>query len=255
MLQLPPTSLAYGFLNDPIGTHGSRTLMLAELRLLLAACPHPASYQQLRVEALQHNALLKNTESNRYESFRRLRELYALDENLLLFRALRDLWDEDPSAQPLLALLCAVARDSILRATAALILTTPRDQPVTPHMMEAMTVEQFPDRYNDTTRATIGRNVVSSWQQSGHLRGRLKKVRDQANSRPTTVAYALLLGHLCDVRSNSLFHTLWARLLDAPEHTLREQAQQASRLGYLEYRHAGAITEISFQHLLRKNKS
>lgn len=251
MRQLPNPSLAYGFLNDPVGTHGSRTIMLKELRLLLTACPRPTNYEEFRTAVTQHNVLLKNTAATRQESFRRLRELYAIDENVLLFRALRDLWDEDETAQPLLAVLCACARDSILRATADHIRATSLDEPVTPQMMEKIVSESFPNRYNATTLATIGRNVVSSWQQSGHLRGHLKKVRHQADCQPTAVAYALLLGYLGNLRGEALFQTLWCRLLDAPVHILHRQAQLAAQRGWLEYRHSGTVTDITFRYLLR----
>lgn len=254
MLTVPETALQFGFLNNPVGTHGSRTIMLKELQLLLTTCPLHTMYDQFRTAVVDTNVLLKNTTSTRKESFRRLRELYAIDEGVLLFRALRDLWDEDEEAQPLIAILCASARDSILRASAKLILSTPQEHQVTPQMIEKVTEESFPNRYNPTMLANVGRHAASSWQQSGHLRGRLKKIRDQADSRPTAVAYALMLGHICGERGDNLFRTLWAQLLDAPEHTLRDQAQQASRLGYLEYRHAGTITEISFHHLLRSEK-
>jgi hypothetical protein len=229
-------------------------MMLKELRLLLVACPRPTSYEGFREAVVEENVLLKKTDATRQESFRRLRELYALDEKTLLFRALRDLWDEDEEAQPLLALLCATARDGILRATAELILVTPRDQQVTPQLIERSVMETFPGRYNPTMLANVGRHAASTWQQSGHLRGRLTKMRDQAQSRPTAVAYALLLGFLCGERGEGLFDTVWARLLDAPEHAVREQAKAASRLGFLEYRHAGAVTEVSFRHLLQAEK-
>ena len=42
------------------------------------------------------------------------------------------------------------------------------------------------------------------------------------------------------------------QLLDAPPHTLHEQAFLASQRGWLEYRHAGTVTEIGFSYLLRK---
>jgi hypothetical protein len=43
--KLPEPALVHGFVNDPVGTHGSRTFMLKELRLLLASCP-PGAYAQ-----------------------------------------------------------------------------------------------------------------------------------------------------------------------------------------------------------------
>lgn len=252
MLTVPEIALAYGLFNEPIGTHGSRTIMLSELRLLLAACPRPTSYEGFREAIVEDNVLLKNTVSTRKESFRRLRELYALDESVILFRSLRDLWDDD---QPLLAHLCAAARDAILRGTAEMILATPIGESVTPQMIESATETNFPGRYNPTMLANIGRHAASSWQQSGHLQGRLRKVRTRANATVAATAYALLLGHLCGVRGAGLFETLWARLLDAPSHRLRELALQASQQGWLEYRHSGAVTEITFQYLLRPDEN
>ena len=103
-----------------------------------------------------------------------------------------------------------------------------------------------------STRAVIGRNTASTWTQSGHLRGRSNKVRVQARSRPIALAYALMLGHLCDVRGEALFHALWARALDAPVHVLYEQAVLASQQGWIDYRQAGGVTEITFGYLLRE---
>ena len=225
--------------------------MLKELRLLLASCPRPTSYEQFQIAIVEDNVLLKNTAATRRESFRRLRELYALGETVILFRALRDMWDDDHEGQSLLALLCACARDSILRATSDLILALVPRQSVTPQMIEEATEEAFPGRYNPTTLANVGRHAASSWQQSGHLSGRLTKTRARASPTPSAVAYALLLGHLEGAQGDALFTTRWARLLDVPPPVLRDHARRASQLGWLEYRHGGGITELSFHHLLR----
>ena len=105
--------------------------------------------------------------------------------------------------------------------------------------------------FSPATLATLGKNVASTWEQAGLLEGKVKKVRARADSRPTSTAYALLLGHLCGVRGAGLFTTIWAHLLDAPAHLLREQAIAASQQGWLEYREAGDVIEVTFRHLLR----
>lgn len=252
LFPLPEIASRSGFVVEPVGTHSSRTIMLSELRLLLAACASSATLDEYRHAILEENVLLKKTDSTRRESFRRLREFYALDCKVILFRALRDLWAEDVEAQSLLALLCAAARDPILRATAELILETPMGAAVTPQMLGDATNKSLPDRYNAMTIANISRHTASSWQQSGHLQGRAKKVRAQAQSKPTSVAYALLLGYLCDARGEALFHTLWAQLLDTPLTVLHERAFAASQRGWLDYRKAGQVTDIGFSYLLRK---
>jgi hypothetical protein len=249
---IPAEALQSGFLIDSIGAHGSRTMMLKELRLLLAASDGSTTYEGFQCLIVEDNVLLKRTLATRKESFRRLRELYALDDSTTLFRALRDLWQSDIDAQPLLALLCAVARDPILRAGAEMILSLKTGQSLTPQMIEQATEQTFPGRFNPTTLAGIGRHAASTWQQSGHLRGRAQKVRAHAASRPAALAYALFLGHLCGQRGESLFTTLWCRLLDAPTHILHDQAFAASQTGWIDYRHTGMVTEVGFSYLLRE---
>lgn len=255
MLLVPEPALACGFANEPIGTHISRTIMVAELRLLLGACPPEVGLEEYRAAAVEANVLLKRTVSTRRSSFRALRELYGLAPELRLFRGLRDLWDGDREAQPLLALLCAAARDPLLRASAAAVLSSPEGAAVTPAMLAASVAETFPGRYHPSVLTVAGRELASSWQQSGHLVGhghcRTGKRRSATPCRPLAVAYALLLGHLCGVRGDGLFRTLWAGLLDLPASLLREQAIVAARHGWLEYRHAGSVTEVGFRHLLR----
>lgn len=250
MIEIPETAARFGFVEEPMGTHTSRTIMLAELRGTLGACPQSSTYEEYRRAVVDDNVLLKGTLSTKAKTFRHLRELYAMDRGVLVFRALRDLWGSDAQAQPLLALLCASARDAIVRATADAVLNTPVGGEVASAMLAAAVNRALTGRYNEMTLARIGRNCASSWEQSGHLTGRLVKTRAGAKSRPSAVAYALLLGYLGGARGDGLFGTLWSRILDAPVHSLREQALAAAQLGWLEYRHAGDVTDISFKHFL-----
>jgi len=223
--------------------------MLSELRLLLAASPGTATREWYREAILDANVLMKRTMATRRESLRRLRELYALDPDITLFRALRAIWYLEEKAHSQLALLCAVARDPILRETADFILGLSNGTPVTPYQIADRAEQAFPGRYNNTMLANIGRHAASSWQQSGHLSGRVKKVRAKSECSPASTAYALFLGYLCGARGDGLFETLWARLLDAPTDVVRDQTFRASQQGWLEYRHTGMVTEITFRHL------
>src|SRR5260370_14476298 len=251
-IQVPALSIEYGFINEPVGAHSSRTMMLAELRLLLAVCPQYARLEEYRSAVIDENALLKKTVATRKASFRWIRELYALERKILLFRALRDLWDEDPQVQPLLALLSAVARDALLRGTAEKILAIPVGETVTREMMMDAVNAIFPDRYSPKTLKSTGKNIISSWQQAGLLSGKLHKVRVRAQSRPASVAYALLLGYLSGAQGEALFRTLWFRLLVASPHVLPDHALTSSQRGWIEYRHMGDVTEVGFRYLLRK---
>lgn len=61
------------------GAHTSRTIMLRELRRLLAACPPQATPDDLAAAILAENVLGKRSDSTRKRSLRYLRELYVLD--------------------------------------------------------------------------------------------------------------------------------------------------------------------------------
>ena len=250
MYLVPESAIPHGFSNDPVGTHGSRTIMLSELRQLLAATSPVATSADYAAAIVDDNVLGKRTMATRKESLRRLRELYGLSPDLPLFRTLRDLWITNPDAQPMLAFLSAFARDPLLRAAADMILATSAGAAITPQMIAAETAQAFPGRYNPTMLANIGRHAASSWQQSGHLRGRANKTRATAAAHPESTAYALLLGHLCGDGGEGLFRTPWAALLDAPAHQLRELAQVAARNGWIDMKSLGGVTEIDFPHLL-----
>src|SRR5581483_3613382 len=135
MLAIPADALNYGLAGERAVTLSGKPLMLPELRQLLAICDANATWADYRTAILDQNVLLKGTRSTRARSVRHLREWYALDRRVLLFRVLRDLWDWEVEAQPLLALLCAAARDGVLRGTAAAILSTPLGENVTPQML------------------------------------------------------------------------------------------------------------------------
>lgn len=228
--------------------------MLAELRSLLEAVPPGAGLEEYHRTATEDNALRKSSATARSGAFRRLREVYALEPRVPLFRALRDLWDADPAAQPLLAGLLAAARDPIFRASASLILRTTKGEPVTAGAVATHMGEVFPGRYGENTLSKIGRNIVSSWTQTGHLRGRAQKVRACVEARPTSLAYALLLGYLGGARGEALFDTLWTRLLDTAPAALHEVAARAGQAGWIEYRHMGAVTDIGFRYLTRQEE-
>jgi len=235
------------------GTNTSHTIVVAALARLLDSTPPdavPADYERAAVEA---NVLGKDTHGARWRTFRYLRELYLLRPDSVLFRALRDLWPIEAPAQPLLAGLCALARDSVFRASAAAISRTSSGEVVRAADLAAAVEEAFPGNYGAETLAKIGRNTFSSWEQTGHLTpdGVGTKFRARAGCGPADVAYALLLGHLEGVRGKALFETRWTAVLDRSEPQLLEMAATASRLGMLELRSAAGVVEVGFRELLR----
>ena len=98
------------------------------------------------------------------------------------------------------------------------------------------------------------RNSASSWTQSGHLNGRMRKVRKRVEPPIAAVTYALLLGFLLGHRGAALLHTLWAQLLDLGEGRILELAIDAKRMGLLEMSQAGGVMMISFNTLLTEEE-
>ena len=241
----------FGIRIDPTGTHLSSTLKLEELRILLASHTTLISESDFRIAIVDQNLLGKPTTSARRITFQRLRELYCLNPNMLVFRALMDLWYADERAQPMIALLCSTARDPILRAMTPFVLRLPIGARITSHGFAEEANRVFPEKFVLSSRERLGRNVSSTWEKAGLLSGRQAKKRAKAQARPTSLAYALLLGDLCGKRGQALFTTIWTKMLDRPLHELKELAIVASRQGWIEYRSAGDVVEVSFRHLMR----
>ena len=89
------SAIAAGFRFGHIGTHTSRTIMLNELATTLQSVPVGSTQEGYADAIIQDNCLSKPTASTRRLSFQRLRELYALDPPVPIFRILRRLWDVD----------------------------------------------------------------------------------------------------------------------------------------------------------------
>ena len=238
-----------GYRSGDRGTHSSRTLMLAELSLLLESVPGEAVLTAYRDAVLIDNCLGKHTAATRAISFQRLKELYALDEGVPLFHILRRLWGENQPSRPLLALLMGLARDPLLRATAAVIIQVPAGVEVMRQPLLEALARSAGDRFNEATLDTIVRNTLSSWTQSGHLRGRSRKVRERVEATPVATAFALLLGYLLGKRGCRLFETPWARVLDSDPRKLLDIAGDAKRLGLLDLKQSGSIVDVSFPGL------
>lgn len=239
--------------NVPGGASTSQTIMVPSLQRLLSLVPPTAPANDYRSAVMEENVLGKQTAGGREWGFRQLRRFYGLDPRLLLFRALRDLWPVETAGQPLLAILCALARDPVLRASAAVILASEVGADIGASDFDAAIEEAFPGAYSDSTRRTTAQKVASSWQQSGHLRAETatRKIRCRAEGTPAAATYALLLGHLQGVRGQALFEMLWSQVLDQPMSHLFDLAAKASQHGMLQLRHAGGVVEVTFHELLR----
>lgn len=231
------------------GTHTSRTIMLDELKTLLAATPASFSRKDYATSIVEENALAKPTLSTRKLSNQRLGELYGLDASVAVFRIMRRLWDADDRSRPLLALLCAIARDPLLAGTASTIASLAEGQEFPRVEARSTLREAVGSRLNDSILDKVLRNAASSWTQSGHLEGRTFKKRRRVTATSWTVAFALYLGRAVGFTGAGLFTSGWMRVLDVSPGEARGLAQEAKRVGLIDLSISGDIVDISLDRL------
>lgn len=241
-----------GFKSGVSGTHTSRTIMVEELSALLASSGAAAQREEFVRLIVDENVLGKSTSSTRRITAQRLSELYALDTSVVLFRALARLWPVDRDSHALLALLCSLARDPLLRATAPSVLSLRDGQAFDRDAMAVALRAHAGTRLNEAILDKVVRNVASSWTQSGHLQGRVLKRRQRVTPTAASVTMALLLGYLQGLRGPSILRTTWCEVLDSTPEALSGLATRASMAGLLRFRQAGEVIEITFPDLLTK---
>jgi hypothetical protein len=163
-----------------------------------------------------------------------------------VFRLLRQFWTADASARPLLAYLAATARDPLLRESTPLVVAIPVGADVMPTQISKHLSEKYPGRFKPTTLLSTAQNLASSWTQAGFLTGKVKKKRSRPVVTPVSVTYAVLLGFLCGLRGKMLLDTAWTRILDRTPAEIASLATEASKQGWMNYKAAGSVVEITF---------
>jgi hypothetical protein len=241
---------ALGFRFGDKGTHTSRTIMLNELSTLLRTCPPTATRDAYVKAMVDENCLGKHTLSTRRLSLQRMSELYALDATVPLFRLLRQFWYADEKAHGQLALLVAIARDPLLRATAPVVASMSIGEEIARQNFTNAVRATVGGRLNDETLDKVVRNAASSWTQAGHFEGRSRKKRKRLEPTAVSGAFALLLGHLIGLRGRALFRSLFTQVLDRDENALTFLAMDAKRLGLLDIKSGGGMTVVSFDAIL-----
>jgi hypothetical protein len=245
----------FGFSFERGGAHTSRTMMLEELGALLTYVDRPEAEKSDYLQAIDdENCLGKRSGKTRTLTYRHLVDLYSLDRTNVLFRALLYFWNRDIDGQPLLALLCTFARDSIFRSTAPFILKFPEGATITRESLEEFIDAQEPGRFSKATLKSTAQNINSTWTKSGHLYGRARKVRSRANPTAGSVSYALLLGYLAGSRGQALFQTEYTKLLDCTFDKAIELAESASRKGWIVFKRVGDVIEVLFPNLINQEE-
>ena len=232
------------------GPHAARTMMLDDLRLLLAHTPATASRVEYAEAIIGANVLGKATKKARELALRHLSVLYGLDASNPIFRALRRLWPLDGSAQPVLALAVALARDPLLRASEPFVLDMPTGTSVPRENVEAFLATTFPERFSPASLKSFAQNVAGTWTAAGYLQGHRRKTRAQAPVRPEVAALCLFLGFLEGRTGQRLFSSNWMRLLGGSPDELEALTKSASHRGLLVFMSAGGVKEVRFPDYL-----
>lgn len=244
-----------GFNMKAGGVHTSRTIMLHELQVLLASVTASsvtkADYQ---LAIIRDNCLSKRTENTRKLSFQHLVELYALDIGIPLFRALLFFWHRDTNSRPLIALLCAYARDPILRASTHFLLSFKEGTVVSRQALELYLEQLYPSRFSPATLKSTAQNLNSTWTKSGHLTGKARKVRSQATPTAGALSYALFLGYLSGIRGYALLTSDYVTMINCPVSTAIMLAEEASRKCWIVFKRIGDVVEVLFPNLMNQQE-
>ena len=162
---------------------------------------------------------------------------------------------ETRRGRPLLALLCAYARDAILRSSAPFVLAIDQGDQLEKDLFEQYIDSLEPGRYSETTLDAVASRLMSTWTQSGHLQGRQQKVRVSPTVTPGAVAYALFLGYLRGLRGTALFESECARLLDCTVERVVGplQKNRLAAVGLLSTA-LGNVVEVLFPRLLTEQE-
>jgi hypothetical protein len=244
-LGLPMATLkALGFRCAPGGVHLSKTMMLAELRAVMNSGADPNQTQVERAVTVA-NVLAKSTGTTRRLALSRLNTLYGITKPLPVQTVALRLWPRNPTGQPLLALLCALAREPLLRDTATVVLAAPVAASVRWPDLAAALAAQHPGRYSPKMLKSLAQNCASSWTQSGHLRGKVAKKRARAEPSPEAAAYAACLGELAGFGGPALLGSPWMAILDRPETDILSLLRRAESVGLTRVRVGGGVIQIS----------
>ena len=234
------------------GVHLSKTMMLSELTTLLnATASSPTEDVQRLVR--ETNILAKRTGAARRIALARLNTLYGVQPPFPLGAVLSRLWDRSTEARPLLALLCALGREPLLRDSAEAVLPAPPGTPVRAPEIAAKLAVKHPGQYSPKMLKSLAQNCASTWTQAGHLTGRVHKRRSSPTATPETAAYAALLGALAGFGGPALLASPWMLTLDRSESELLNLLRAAEGMGLLRMRAGGGVVEINVRRTMAEN--
>mgnify|MGYP001583271845 CR=1 FL=1 len=245
----------FGFSQQTGSVHTKRTIMFTELNTLLNYVGNVQVSSEAYMDSIiRDNCLGKRSTATRKYTANYLANLYMLDSSFLLYRYLHYLWFRDEVSRPVMALTCAYARDGLVRDSSRYILNLPLNARPVKADLEIFIEAIYPGRFGVNMIQSLVRNLLSTWTQSGHLKGRINKIRKRPDVGAGAVVYALFLGYLNGFRGLSLFESDYVKLLDASKEHMIELAEEASRRGWFVFKRLENVIEVSFLNFLTQTE-
>ena len=92
---------------------------------------------------------------------------------------------------------------------------------------------------------SLAQNCASTWTQSGHLEGAIKKIRLRVTPTPVSVALAALLAIVSGFGGPAILSSIWMKVLDLSPDRALDDLRRAEAVGLARVRSAGDVIEIS----------
>jgi hypothetical protein len=220
-------------------------MMLDELESVMDALGSRANQENVHQAILEDNVLGKATRSGRMNSATKLIDLYSFNPELQLYFAFEVLWRDSSPSRPVLALLLALSRDTVLRASVETVIGVPVGSAITKDQLYKSLLSGFASKYAETTLQSTTRNIASSWRQSGHIKGKSPIVRTKAPADFHALAFAVIIGYLRGLRGQNLLASEWVRLLDFDSGELEAAISHAHIHGFITSRKIGDVLELT----------
>ncbi len=236
------------------GVHIRRTMMLKALTQVLDATGAAMiSYKEYKNLVVNANILGLSTQSNRQITWSCLTTLYGFDDTPL-FRNFHRLWQRSSEAHRVsLAVVLGLSRDKVFSNSGEWVTALPVGSPVNSAFFLDGIHSAYPAHYSEKSAASMSRNLVSSWKQSGWIDG-TTWTRKTALVGPGALALAIFIAWAEGFRGEQLYQAPIAKLLlrDIPEP--RALLWEAHRNGFLNFYDAGGISDIRFPGWLTKEE-
>ncbi len=226
------------------GVHLTKTMMLSELAAILdgGSASDPTTIERA---VIADNLLEKPTGKARRLALSHLNAIYGILKPQPIQLAALRLWTRNVSGRRVLALLCALAREPLLRQSAAPVLDASIGSSVRWPELASAILAEYPDRYSQKMLRSLAQNCASSWTQSGHLDGRVNKRRRLAEPSVEAAAYAALLGSIAGFGGPALLRSPWMRILDRSEADLLTLLRHAESVGLARVKAGGGVVQVN----------